>query len=142
MTTKNTKAWQSATLGAMAPRGAGAARVPGRSLAQPPRQFLPDMDDSPKWKPQTQSEFYSDGRAMRQPVAGTVPFGQNTDASDPGRVTYLKEDVTFLHRQGRPGQHQGPAGVTWWPPSPIRRSKRLRRPALPMTRLVARRPWP
>lgn len=40
-----------------------------------PRQILPDMDDSPKWKPQTASQFFADGRAMRQPVANTVPFG-------------------------------------------------------------------
>ena len=34
------------------------------------------MDDSPKWKPQTESQFYVDGRSMRQPVEGTVPYGR------------------------------------------------------------------
>lgn len=43
---------------------------------KPPRQFLPDMDDSPKWKPQTQSRFFEDGRSMRQPVPGTVAYGR------------------------------------------------------------------
>lgn len=47
----------------------------GDREAKRPRQFLPDMDDSPKWKPQTGSEFYADGRNMRVPVAGTVAFG-------------------------------------------------------------------
>jgi mono/diheme cytochrome c family protein len=42
----------------------------------PPRQFFPDMDDSPKWKPQAESEFYVDQRTMRQPPAGTVAFSR------------------------------------------------------------------
>lgn len=43
---------------------------------KPPRQFFPDLDDQPKWKPQTKSEFYEDGRAMRMPVTGTVGFSR------------------------------------------------------------------
>ncbi len=47
---------------------------------KPPRQFLPDMDDSPKFKPQTKAEFFADGRSMRLPVPGTVAFSrQNMD---------------------------------------------------------------
>ncbi len=42
----------------------------------PPHQFLPDMDDSPKFKPQTKNEFFADGRAMRPVVPGTVPFSR------------------------------------------------------------------
>jgi len=41
-----------------------------------PRQFFPDMDDSPKWKPQVQTEFFPDGRAMRQPPEGAVAYGR------------------------------------------------------------------
>jgi mono/diheme cytochrome c family protein len=50
-----------------------------------PRQFLPDMDDQPKVKAQTESTFYAEytdedgnayGRSMRPPVPGTVPFGR------------------------------------------------------------------
>ncbi len=47
-----------------------------------PRQFFPDMDDSPKWKPQTPSPMYADGRAMRQPPAGVVAFGRVDFVSD------------------------------------------------------------
>lgn len=54
----------------------------GQREDSPPRQFFPDLDDQPKWKPQTGSDFYTDGRAMRQPVAGTVPFGRSTTLSD------------------------------------------------------------
>lgn len=51
---------------------------------KPPRQFFPDMDDSPKWKAQTESEFFADGRSMRHPVAGTVAFG---------RVSFVSEEA-------------------------------------------------
>ncbi|MBL8758382.1 MAG: cytochrome c [Phycisphaerae bacterium] len=67
----------------------------GDRSAKPPRQFLPDMDDSPKWKPQTQTDFYADGRAMRPGIPGTVPFGASTSAEDPTRANYLKDDVAF-----------------------------------------------
>lgn len=43
---------------------------------KPPRQFFPDMDDQPKWKPQDASGFYADGRTMRKTVTGTVAFGR------------------------------------------------------------------
>jgi mono/diheme cytochrome c family protein len=43
---------------------------------KPPRQFFPDMDDQPKWKPQSKTEFYEDGRTMRKPVAGTIGFSR------------------------------------------------------------------
>jgi mono/diheme cytochrome c family protein len=58
---------------------------------KPPRQFFPDLDDSPKFKPQTKSEFFADGRSMRQPVAGTVAFGysplvsQSFEGGKPGK---------------------------------------------------------
>jgi len=41
----------------------------------PPRQFIPDMDDSPKWDPQADSDFYADTRMLRPTPEGTVPFG-------------------------------------------------------------------
>ena len=71
--TTTSAAWCSAALLAIA---AGTLPgCPGDREDKPPHQFLPDMDDSPKFKPQTESPFYADGRAMRQPVEGTVPFG-------------------------------------------------------------------
>ncbi len=42
---------------------------------KPPRQFIPDMDHQPRWNPQSESQFYADGRTMRQPPENTVPFG-------------------------------------------------------------------
>lgn len=75
------------------PRGAGLARAAWWCVAataaagvlggcrgdreeKPPRQFFPDLDDQYKWRPQGRSEFFSDGRMMRRPVAGTVGFGR------------------------------------------------------------------
>jgi len=58
---------------------AGAILLPGcrdTRSDKPPRQFFPDMDDQMKWVPQTQSQFFVDGRTMRQPVKGTVAFGR------------------------------------------------------------------
>lgn len=49
---------------------------------KPPRQFFPDMDNQPRWKPQSESGFYADKRTMRQPVTGTVPFGTTYVLSD------------------------------------------------------------
>ena len=48
----------------------------GERSERPPRQFLPDMDDSPKWKAQSKSEFFVDSRTMRSKVPGTVAFGE------------------------------------------------------------------
>ena len=63
----------------------------GESAEAPPRQFLPDLDDQLKFKPQSGSEFYADGRAQRLPPANTVAFG---------RTSHI-EDVTGFTRTGR-----------------------------------------
>lgn len=70
----------------------------GERSDKPPRQFFPDLDDQPKYKAQSASTFFADGRAMREPVRGTVPFGsrpytiafEGKDFSD--RDGFLKAD--------------------------------------------------
>ncbi len=47
----------------------------GERTDKPPRQFLPDMDDQPRFNPQSQTQFFENGRTMRVPVEGTVAFG-------------------------------------------------------------------
>jgi cbb3-type cytochrome c oxidase subunit III len=47
----------------------------GQHSAKPPLEIFPDMDHQPKFQPQHPSAFYSDGRAARAPVPGTVPIG-------------------------------------------------------------------
>ncbi len=54
----------------------------GERTAERPRQFFPGMDDQPKYKPQAESTFFADGRTMREPVAGTVPFGRRAETND------------------------------------------------------------
>jgi len=79
----------------------------------PPRQFFPDLDDAPKWKPQSGSEFFVDGRTMRKPVAGTVPFGRLYLVSDEPwaapfmqqRTNLLREDKGFYEGQNPDGTY-------------------------------------
>jgi hypothetical protein len=90
----------------------------GDREGEPPRQFFPDMDDSPKWKPQSGSDFYADGRTMRQPVAGTVAFGRLPLVSGEdwaaefmaGRDDLLREDSEYF--TGRSGTR--PDGKPLW----------------------------
>src|SRR3954465_2657287 len=53
----------------------------GSKSAKPPIEIFPDMDHQPKFQPQHPSTFFADGRASREPIAGTVPMGYNL----PGR---------------------------------------------------------
>lgn len=48
----------------------------GERSDKPPRQFLPDMDDQPKYKAQAESGFFADNRTMRVPDPRSVPFGR------------------------------------------------------------------
>jgi hypothetical protein len=41
----------------------------------PPLQIFPDMKHQPRYDPQHESTFFSDGSASRRPVAGTIPLG-------------------------------------------------------------------
>lgn len=47
----------------------------GQKFEKPPIEIFPDMDHQPKVKAQVPSNFYSDGRGNREPVAGSVPMG-------------------------------------------------------------------
>ena len=44
----------------------------GKPSKEPPVHLNPNMDNQPKYKAQSQSEFFEDGATMRTPVAGTV----------------------------------------------------------------------
>jgi len=118
----------SAALAALA-LGAGLGGCRGDREDKPPHQFLPDMDDSPKYKPQAENPFYGDHRAMRQPVAGTVPYGRwdfNHDAVPDDeahawvrpfkaeRADLLAEDDAAYRGKGADGKYAGriPVAVT------------------------------
>lgn len=100
----------------------GLAGCRGERTDAPPRQFLPDMDDSPKFKPQTQTAFFDDGRLMRPVVPGTVAFGQTQDPRDVERARYLKDspEVFLGVEPGKPVDKEGfPAFLDVMPGSVI-----------------------
>lgn len=70
-----------------------------------PRQFFPDMDDQPKWKPQSETVFFAlqDGtrRTQREPDPNTVAFGRRSfdpvaNADAPWARGYTLERASFL----------------------------------------------
>lgn len=79
----------------------------------PPRQFFPDMDDQMKWKPQSGSGFFADGRTMRPAVPGAVPFGRSSVLSDEAwfgvlgaeRARLLREDDELYRGVGPDGRY-------------------------------------
>lgn len=87
---------------------------------EPPRQFFPDMDDQPKFKPQSETDFFSDHRTMRPVVPGAVAFGRESalaegawsDAVAREREDLLKEDPVFFT-----GSNDG--GKTWVEKIPV-----------------------
>lgn len=78
--TRLTRATLAGILPAIALAGLTGCR--GERSRKPPRELLVDMDDQPRWKPQTKSKFFADGRTMRQPAPGTVPYGRRAANPD------------------------------------------------------------
>jgi len=83
--------WQ---IGVIILMAAGVAWLSGCGRNQPserpPIHLNQNMDEQPKFKPQAAGSFFTDGSAMRLPVAGTVARG------------WLREDsVFFLGRDGQ-----------------------------------------
>lgn len=75
---------------------AGLVGCRGERTNEPPRQFIPDMDDGPRFKPQSETEFFSDRRTMRPRVAGTVAFGESTRADAVERARYNKSSAEIF----------------------------------------------
>ncbi len=67
----------------------------GERTDKRPRQFFPDMDDQPKLKAQSKSEFFANGSSMRPPVPGVVAFGTQPVLSwdDPAAEAYSVERI-------------------------------------------------
>ena len=66
-----------------------------------PMMIIPDMEFQPKVKAQSETPVFADGRAMRTPPAGTLPFGgaRTDDAYYRGRsgedfVSRNQEEIT------------------------------------------------
>ncbi|MEZ5327787.1 MAG: cytochrome c [Verrucomicrobiales bacterium] len=67
--------WYFLTLFAIAAMVVGLAGFRGTRSPNRPLEFLNDMDNQAKIKPQTSSEFFVDGMGARKPVDGTIPMG-------------------------------------------------------------------
>ncbi|MBL8964159.1 MAG: cytochrome c [Phycisphaeraceae bacterium] len=97
--------WGAARLAAVALATAAVmAGCRGGRSDNPPREFFPDLDNQMKWKPQDGSGFFADGRTMRRPVAGSVPYGRvnfyvgeaDLEGSKPWARRWMEEREDFL----------------------------------------------
>jgi mono/diheme cytochrome c family protein len=96
-----------AVLSVLGPRGLVSDRRP--------LMLIPDMDFQPRYSPQGASRFFADGRAMRTPPAGTIPFGgadYNSDAGSPS------QNLDFL--QADPAYYRGKVGDAWVTRNPLK----------------------
>jgi mono/diheme cytochrome c family protein len=64
----------------------------GWTSSRPPIHVNPSMDNQPKYRPQAESAFFSDGATMRPPVPGTVARGE------------LREDRAFYEGKDAAGK--------------------------------------
>ena len=85
----------------------------GRKSDDRPVHFFFDMKYQPKYTAQGESRFFADGRAMRLPVAGTVPFDGTDYAADAG--FHATPDADFLKADSR--YYRGIADPTATQPS-------------------------
>lgn len=90
--------WRKATLAAASGLFlAGCSNFPSR---QPPTVVWPDMKFQEKYKPQTRSPFFSDGRVARRPVPETVAL--ETYRENEPYSTGLNPDNTYVARNPEP----------------------------------------
>jgi mono/diheme cytochrome c family protein len=73
-----------------------------------PLMLLSDMDFQPRYNAQAASPFFADGRAMRPPPAGTVPYGGADYESDAGSPRLNRD---FL--QDDDAYYRGKQGNSW-----------------------------
>jgi mono/diheme cytochrome c family protein len=90
----------------MGPRGVQSGRRP--------LMLISDMDFQPRYNAQAASPFFADGRAMRTPPAGTVPFGGGDYDSDAGSP---RQNPDFL--QDDDAYYRGKQGDAWIARNPL-----------------------
>lgn len=85
-----------------------------------PLMVFSDMDFQPRYNPQAAGPFFADGRAMRTPPAGTVPFGgadYECDAGSPRQnPDLLREDDAY---------YRGKNGAAWVTTNPLPVDRKL-----------------
>ena len=80
-----------------------------------PFVFIPDMVVQPRYQAQGESLFFSDGRAMRSPPEGTVPFCGADYESDAGSP---RENPDLLQEDDR--YYRGKQGSAWVTTIPVK----------------------
>src|SRR6516225_5097094 len=73
-----------------------------------PFMIITDQVLQPRYDAQGEGPFFKDGRAMRMPPAGTVPFGGADYESDAGSP---RENPDFLQEDDR--YYRGKQGAAW-----------------------------
>ncbi|MFO0832047.1 MAG: cytochrome c [Phycisphaerales bacterium] len=118
-TENNTKAGTGVILACGVALAAGLTACRGDRTPEPPHQFFPDLDDAPKWNPQTHSEFFSDGRTMRQPPEHAVAFGRQAFVPE-GRDwagEFAQQRADLLREN--PGYYTGKDGDKYLEKAPV-----------------------
>jgi len=77
--------------------------------------IVTDQVIQPRFEPQGESPFFKDGRMMRTPPAGTVPFGGADYESDAGSP---RENPDFLQEDDR--YYRGKQGTAWVTQIPVK----------------------
>jgi mono/diheme cytochrome c family protein len=85
-----------------------------------PLLIVPDMVVQPRYHTQGESPFFADGRVMRTPPAGTVPFGGGDYESDAGSP---RMNPDFL--QGDDRYYRGKQGAAWVTEIPVKIDMKL-----------------
>ncbi len=100
----------------------------GQKFQKPPIELFPDMDHQPKVKSQVPSTFYSDGRANREPIAGSVPLGyaMPQHKSIDGSAGESQSPYKQVHFSGGVGYSDtGKMGTNWGTGIPIEATPEL-----------------
>jgi mono/diheme cytochrome c family protein len=79
-----------------------------------PLMLISDMDFQPRYNPQAASPFFADGRTMRTPPTGTIPFGGADYDSDAGSP---RQNPDFL--RGDDAYYRGKQANAWITSNPL-----------------------
>lgn len=91
----------------------------GDRSEKPPRRFIPDMDQQPKWNPQSETEFYENNRAQQVPDSnavafGSAPFDPVANAGEAWASSFLADRAALLKEGDAYYKGTDPSGPEGW----------------------------
>jgi mono/diheme cytochrome c family protein len=107
--------WVLMGIGLLTAAFVSAMGVRGTISERRPLMLLPDMDFQPRYGVQAPSPFFPDGRAMRTPPAGTIPYAGGDYESDAGSP---RQNPDFLQADTR--YYLGKEGNAWVTQFPVK----------------------